>query len=254
MEQIEQKQVTGTQAIDRAADLLVRILDAQNPITLSELVSATGLAKGTTSRILSALERSGLIERGAISGFQVGPVLNQYAIRGGAYASLVSKMTPAMERIAQITRETVNLAVSGHSGIDNIAQVEGDYLLGSRNWVGESVPAHCSAAGKVLLAFGGCALPRTLTAVTTSTITNYAELDEELRKVRDRKYGVIRNELEQGLVAISVPVIGDHGLAIGAVSVSGPTERIQVSDEARIAHLIAQEISQIQRSQHEGAA
>lgn len=251
---MEQKQVTGTQAIDRAADLLVRILDSTEPLTLSELVSATGLAKGTTSRILSALERSGLIERGSVSGFQVGPVLNQYAISGGAYAALVHSMTPVMDRLAQITRETINLAVSGHSGIDNIAQVEGDYLLGSRNWVGESVPAHCSAAGKVLLAFGACSLPRTLTAATTSTITSYAELEEELRKVRERKYAVIRNELEQGLVAISVPVMGEHGIAIGAISVSGPTERIQVSDEARIAHLITQEINQIKRSQHEGAA
>ena len=44
------KPVTGTQSIDRAADLLLRIIDADDPVTLTELVSATGLAKGTTSR------------------------------------------------------------------------------------------------------------------------------------------------------------------------------------------------------------
>ena len=52
------KPVTGTQSIDRAADLLLRIIDADSPVTLTELVTATGLAKGTTSRILSALERA----------------------------------------------------------------------------------------------------------------------------------------------------------------------------------------------------
>jgi len=56
---MEEKPVTGTQSIDRACDLLIRVLSSDDPQTLSELVSVTGLAKGTTARILSALERSG---------------------------------------------------------------------------------------------------------------------------------------------------------------------------------------------------
>ena len=84
---MEDKAVTGTQSIDRACDLLVRILDSQEPQTLTELVSATGLAKGTTSRILNALERAGLLGRGQFGGFEAGPILNQFAVKGGAYAA-----------------------------------------------------------------------------------------------------------------------------------------------------------------------
>lgn len=159
--ELGEKPITGTQSIDRACDLLIRVINSEDPQTLSELVAATGLAKGTTSRILSALERSGLLARSTVGGFEAGPVLNQFAVRGGAYTALIGSLTPAMERIADITHETVSLAVTGHNGIDNIAQVEGSYLLGSRNWVGESVPSHCSAAGKVLIAFGGATVPST---------------------------------------------------------------------------------------------
>lgn len=251
---MEEKTVTGTQSIDRACDLLIRVMNSEDPQTLSELVLATGLAKGTTSRILSALERSGLLGRSPVGGFEAGPVLNQFAVRGGAYTALIGSLTPAMERIADITHETVSLAVTGHSGIDNIAQVEGSYLLGSRNWVGESVPSHCSAAGKVLIAFGGATAPSNLAPRTVDTITDLSVLDEQIRRVREVGYAVIRNELEQGLVAVAIPVMGENGKAMAALSVSGPAERITPGDELHIAQLMRRELSQVHGRKQEGAA
>jgi len=250
-EELGEKPVTGTQSIDRACDLLIRVINSEDPQTLSELVAATGLAKGTTSRILSALERSGLLARSTVGGFEAGPVLNQFAVRGGAYTALIGSLTPAMERIADITHETVSLAVTGHNGIDNIAQVEGSYLLGSRNWVGESVPSHCSAAGKVLIAFGGATVPSTLAPRTT---TDFGLLDQHIRKAREVGYAVIRNELEQGLIAVAIPVLGANGKAIAALSVSGPAERITPGDELHIAQLMRRELNQVQGLQQEGAA
>lgn len=249
-----EKQVTGTQAIDRACDLLVRVMNAEGPVTLTEMVTATGLAKGTTSRILNALDRSGLLSRSAQGGYEAGPVLNHFAIRGGAYSALIDSMTPAMEEIAAFSRETVSLAVAGRDAIDSIAQVDGTYLLGSRNWVGETVPAHCSAGGKVLLAHGALSLPAQLQALTPSTITDATVLDRQLRLVRERGYAVIRNELEPGLVSVAVPVFSPNGKILAAMSVTGPAERITEADEARIAGLMKREIDKSNKPQHEGAA
>ena len=261
---MEDKTVTGTQAIDRACDLLIKVIDADKPQTLSELVSASGLAKGTTSRILNALERAGLLGRSNLGGFIPGPVLNQFAVSGGAYTALVNSVTPAMERIAAQTKETVSLAVIGHDGVDNIAQVEGDYILGSRNWVGESVPRHCSAAGKVLMALAGASAPQELVARTANTITDHKVLEEELRVGRERGYAVIRNELELGLVAIAVPVYNEKGKVVAALSVTGPAERISVDSENQISALMQKELakrdqpdnarSQGARTRQEGAA
>lgn len=248
------KAVTGTQSIDRAADLLLRVIDADAPVTLTELVGATGLAKGTTSRILSALERAGLIERSPRGGFEPGPVLNNFAIRGGAYASLIGAVTPAMEQVAEITRETVSLAVATPRGLNSVAQVDGTYLLGSRNWVGQYVPLHASAGGKVLLAFGVASVPAALDRLTESTVTERAALDRDLRAVRDRGYGVIRNELEPGLVSVAVPVrVG--GSVVAAMSVTGPGERITEGDEPHIAHSMTRSLQLISmNTTHEGAA
>ena len=248
------EKVTGTQAIDRACDLLVRVMNADGPVTLTELVTATGLAKGTTSRILNALDRSGLLARSIHGGYETGPILNHYAIRGGAYAALIDTMTPAMEEIAAVSRETVSLAVAGRDAIDSIAQVDGTYLLGSRNWVGETVPAHCSAGGKVLLAFGALSLPSHLEALTPATITDASVLDRQLRLVRERGYAVIRNELEPGLVSVAVPVFSSNGKILAAMSVTGPAERITEAEEARIAGVMKREIEKSNKPQHEGAA
>jgi IclR family acetate operon transcriptional repressor len=53
----------GTQAVDRAADLLVEILGAEQPLTFTDLQRRSGLAKSTLSRLLSSLERHGLVTR-----------------------------------------------------------------------------------------------------------------------------------------------------------------------------------------------
>src|SRR5260370_26698624 len=54
---------TGTQAIDRAAQLLVRVVESTQPPSVGELAQGAGLPKSTTSRLVSALERQGLIQR-----------------------------------------------------------------------------------------------------------------------------------------------------------------------------------------------
>ncbi len=79
---------TGTQAVDRAARLVTEVVHAPDSVTFTELAAATGLAKSTTSRLLDALERGGLIRRGDDGRFRPGDVFVRYAWRGGAEAGL----------------------------------------------------------------------------------------------------------------------------------------------------------------------
>ena len=89
---------------------------------------------------------------------------------------------------------------------------------------------------------------------TVETITDFAVLDAQIRRAHEVGFAVIRNELEQGLVSISIPVLGDNGKAIAALSVSGPAERITPGDEIHIAQLMRRELSQVHGIQQEGAA
>lgn len=218
---------TGAQAVDRAAALLVRIVEAPAAQTFGALLASTDLPKSTTSRLLNALERRELVQRDLAGGFRPGPVLTRYAQRGGGTADLVVTAQPFLERLGAETGETVNLAVPGRGGVDLIAQVDSQYLLGAVNWVGLRVPAHCSALGKVFLAAGAVSLPPgRLERLTPATITSRTDLAAELDGVRRRGWAMSPEELEVGLVAVAAPVCGEGGAVIAAISVSGPSLRL----------------------------
>lgn len=222
---------TGTQAVDRAAQLLVQVARCREPVSFAELAAASGLAKSTTSRLLTALERNGLVRRDVAGRFSPGQVFVSYASRGGAEADLVSVAQPLLAQLGEETGETVNLGVPRDGGlVEQIAQVDSKYLIGGTNWVGLTVPLHCAALGKVLLAFGAAELPRArLEQRTERTITSRTALAAELAVVRQCGYAVTNEELEPGLVAVAAPVFSgpaEGGTVVAALSVSGPASRL----------------------------
>jgi IclR family transcriptional regulator, acetate operon repressor len=229
---MEHSSPTGTQAVDRAAQLLIQVARHRDPVTFSELATASGLAKSTTSRLLTALERNGLVRRDPAGRFTPGQVFVSYAWRGGAESDLVSVAQPVLAGLGEETGETVNLGVPRDGGlVEQIAQVDSRYLIGGTNWVGLAVPLHCAALGKVLLAFGAAELPGgRLEARTDRTITSRAALATELAVVRGSGYAVTVEELEPGLVAVAAPVFAGGGAVVAALSVSAPASRLRVGE------------------------
>ncbi len=238
--------LTGTQAVDRATSLLIAILNSNKPPLLSELARQLDLPKSTTSRMLGALERQGLIRRDRDGAYLGGDVLMRFASMQNQDSTLVNKMRPILEALAAKTSESVNLAVPGNPGgneLKLIDQVDGQYLLGATNWVGRNVPYHASALGKVLLAFGAAQLPGgNLQSKTSRTITSRSTLSKELDKVRKLGYAIIDSELEEGLVAVAAPVFGPTGLVVAAISISGPDARITKEQLNKFGELIVKEL------------
>jgi IclR family acetate operon transcriptional repressor len=228
MEQQFQTTAPGTQTIDRAAQLLVLILLAERPSGLGELATAAELPKSTASRLLGALERQGLVaQRGARGRFSAGPVLLRFAQRGLADRHLAELAQPHLQALAEASGETVNLAVPGALGVEHLAQVSSRHFLGTGRWVGRHVPYHCTAVGKVLLAFGAAALPDApLEALTEATIIDPERLAEELAAVRRAGMAAAVDELEIGLTAVAAPVRGERGHVVAALTISGPTLRL----------------------------
>ena len=226
----------GTQAVDRAARLLAEVVHSADPMTFTGLSATTGLAKSTTSRLLLALERNGLVRRDDHGRFLPGEMFVSFAWRGGAEAGLVAVAQPFLERLGKATGETINLGVSRNGMVEQIAQVDSTYLIGGTNWIGMSVPLHCSALGKVLLAYGAAQLPPEqpgqpdkpdkLERRTGKTITTEAALRADLAGVRGLGYAVADEELEPGLVAVAAPIYGYDGSVVAALAVSAPASRM----------------------------
>lgn len=216
----------GTQAVDRAAGLLVEILATQETLTFTDLQRRTGLAKSTLSRLLSSLERHELVTRGTDGALRPGAVLNRFAHSGRHYDELIVLASTHLQTLSEATGETINLAVRVGYEVEQIAQVDCTYLMGNVNWVGLRVPLHCSALGKVFLAHGAALPEGRLVRRTPSTIGSRAALVTELEVVRRQGWAVADSELEEGLVALAAPVFGADGAITAALSASGPSVRL----------------------------
>lgn len=228
MEQEFQARAHGVTAVERGADLLVRVLESEEPVALGELASASGIPKSTASRLLSALERRGLVQQDGERGrLRPGPAILRVAERSMLERSLIEVARASLEALGAASGETINLALPGREGVEHVAQVESRHFLGAGQWLGRSVEYHCSANGKIFMAFGRGTLPaQPLTGHTPSTITSPDELRRELERVRRQGIATAVDELEVGLAAMAAPVRGGGGQVVAALSISGPTLRM----------------------------
>src|SRR5437763_16018062 len=104
----EMAEPTGTQAIDRAAQLLVGVVESARPPSVGELAERVGLPKSTTSRLVSALERQGLVQRlGDRGRLTAGPVLLRFAGRDRS-ATLGPLAPPSPRLLAHASGATAN--------------------------------------------------------------------------------------------------------------------------------------------------
>jgi IclR family transcriptional regulator, acetate operon repressor len=218
----------GTAAVDRGADLLLRVLESEQPVALADLASAAGIPKSTASRLVSALERRGLIAQDGQRGrLTPGPAILRVAERSMLERNIVELAAPGLDRLSEASGETINLAVPGHQGVEHLAQVDGVHFLGTGQWLGRTVDYHCTAVGKVFLAYGRAVLPAApIKAHAPHTITDPNRLRAELDTVRRTDCATAIDELEPGLAAMASPVRGARGDVIAALSITGPTLRM----------------------------
>ena len=221
---------SGTQAIDRAAELLVSVVESSRPLGVGELAASSGLPKSTTSRLVGALERRGLVQRAGDRRVAPGPVLLRFAHQDRS-VSLVELALPALRTLAELSGETINLGVPTPLGVEHLAQEDSRHFMGGTNWVGRRVPYNSTANGKVLKAF------------TSRTAEGSA--------IRERGYASAVDELERGLAAIAAPIFGPDGDVVAALSISGPTIRFTRERMLELApHLITQAAQVSERLGH----
>ncbi len=231
----------GTQSIDRAAQVLVHVLETEDPPTVGGLSTRLGLPKSTASRLVGALERQGLIRRDGGGGQLVpGAVLQRYARRETGDAELVERASEALDRLAQASGETINIGVPSLGAVELLDQRDSRHFLGSPNWVGRRVPAHGSALGKVFYAYAALPVPvGPLETLAPHTVPSADELG--LDDVRAHGYAIAVEELEPGLWAVAAPVRDASGAVVAALSVSGPTVRVRRGLLDRLGRLLVDE-------------
>ena len=229
----------GVQSLARAFGVLETLAELGGEAGLSELAAATGLAPGTIHRLVRTLVDLGYLRQLPSRRYTLGPKLvglgETAARQFGRWAQPV-----LAELVAQIG-ETANLAVLDGDQAVYVAQVPSPHSMRMFTEIGRRVPVHCTGVGKALLsalspAESAAVVARTgLPAVTPATITDPTAFAAELEVARARGYVLDEGEQETGVRCVAGPVLGPGS---AAVSVSGPTSRMDDATVARIAPLV----------------
>jgi IclR family transcriptional regulator, KDG regulon repressor len=207
---------------------------AQNPhMGISELARETGIAKSTVFRFLQTLKDLGYIQPLAgDEGFLLTIKLFQLGSHALEYQDLLKLAQPFMERLSDLTHETVHLAVRDEAKIIYIAKIDSRFSLQMRSAIGRTAPLHCTGIGKVLSAWEPVdRLDRIMkdydwTPYTEKTLTNRTIFLEEMERIREAGYAEDREEHEDRIYCIAVPIRNHTGSVIAGISVSQPRFRI----------------------------
>jgi DNA-binding IclR family transcriptional regulator len=213
------------QSLDRALSILDVLRLSEVDLALGDVAARTGLPKSTTHRLLSTLERRGLVARDPIAGtYRLAtktfpPVGAGPGVRG------------ILEDLAARSGETANLGAPIGREVLYVDRADSPHALRWQLGVGSRVPVHCSGMGKAILAFLSPAevsrrLPRRLEAFTENTITSRAILLEELGRIRRRGYALDSEEFMDGVRCVAVPVLGPDREVGHAISLAGPAFRL----------------------------
>lgn len=178
-------------------------------LSLSELARRTGIAKATVHRLGQELLGWGMLER-ADSGYRLGMRAFELGSRVSRLRVLRDVVRPHLEHLRAITRETVHLAVLDGLDVLFVEKIADGPRVAQPSRVAGRLPLHCTATGKVLLAFSPPelldeVLARPLERRTPSTIVVPSLLREQIRAVRETGHAVESEETAAGYCSTAVP-------------------------------------------------
>ena len=225
--------VTGVpgaiQSVERAAAVLRILGGAGRPLRLSEIADALDLPKPTIFGLVRTLRDVGFVHQDrATSDYSLGPGLRNLHESGLDPNDLRSHAMNWSDALASRTRLEVHIGFPDPDGARIVHHVFRPGGSVQQLRIGEVLPFHASALGKIMLGFvaGTPSSPRQLERYTPCTLVNRAALDAELHRIRARGWSSEGSELIPGIGALAVPLRGYGGIGVGALAVTGPVEKV----------------------------
>ena len=219
----------------RAIALVEAVAAASTPLYLDELIQATGIARATAYRLIAVLSASGvLLKEPRGRGYSAGRRLTSLALSLMSNAAFRNDRHSILQALVAQIGETCNFTTLDAGSVLYIDRVEAAWPLRLSLQPGSRTPIHATSSGKLYLALMpsvqrrrflvGAPIPR----FTEKTITDPAELEADLKRVRKSRVGVDDEGYLAGLVSVAVPVYGLRRTVIGTVSVHAPKARLSL--------------------------
>jgi len=235
----------AVQSLMRALSLLDELAENDDGLPLTTLARSVGLPPSSAHRLLTTLQRKRFVRFDqATMAWRIGV---QAFVVGAAFArsrEVATLAMPYMRQLMEKTGETVNLYVVNGGHAICIAQVQSRQVLRAISRPGGGLPLEQSAAGKAILA-------RMTKGQVEDVLSKHASADSkrssagrlrklhaELGRIRARGYSLDDEQVATGLRCIAAPVLDEHGAALAAVSIAGPTSRLTDHRLSRLAETV----------------
>ena len=214
-------------AVERAVAVLDELAREPTPLGTNELARRIRVNPSTASRLLATLEGAGLVEQVPASGrYRLGLRLLELGNAALGRLDLRTVARPYLEELVAKTGETATLSVPGERDAITVDFVQSGSSVQSVATLGRPSVAHATAAGKVLLAFGGVPLPAgRLERFTPRTFTDPRRLAAEVERVRAQGWAEAAGERERDLNATAAPSFGADGRLAALLGIQGPEGR-----------------------------
>lgn len=215
------------------ADAILGAFDAaHSDMSLSGIIARTRLPKSSVYRAIEKMLELGWLQHSG-SRYSIGNRLFELATLSRLRMGLREAALPFMQDLYEATHETVHLAVREGDHVLYAEKISGHRPVTELSRVGGRMPTHCTAVGKVLLAFAppGVAdivIKGRLEGRTPATITEPSTLRAELDKVRAEGVGYDREECDLGMVCVAAPVFGPDHTCVASMSIAGPANGLRV--------------------------
>ncbi len=230
-------------SVEKAIDVLFHLHRQPGAQGVTAVGRALGLPKSSAHRLLAALGARGLVERDARGQYRPGMGLVALGLGALEREPVLAVAMPVLEEEAEALGETVFLVGARAGRPVVLGKAEGTGFLRAAPRVGESVPVHATAVGKLFLAFGAgsVAAPEgALERFTARTRASAATLEREVRRARERGFAENREEWIPGLAVIAAPILrripgrSDPKMA-AALAVAAPAARLEALGPANVA-------------------
>ena len=219
--------------LNKTFSILEILLKHDSAMNMTEISEKLGLYPSTIHRILDTLKYWGYVEQNTnTQKYQLGLKLLELGMAKLHQIDLVREVTPYLKALVKQYNETVHLGVLEEGEVLYLAKEESSQTIRMISYIGKRAPLHCTALGKVLLAYMSeeerkkILEEKELPRLTKNTITDKGELEKELDKIREQDFALDREENEKDVRCIGAPIRNYKGKVIAAISISSPIFRI----------------------------
>lgn len=238
-------------SVEKACDILLSYNEGNLEYGITELSKKLDLTKSTVHKLLITLEHKGLVVQNQENGkyslsVRIFELASYYLNKIDVHATV----KPHMEELAEEFKETVHFGVLDENQVVYIEKIEGKQSVNIYSKIGRRSPLHCVGVGKAILAN----LPQErfeeivnqdLAKYTNHTITEPLKLERELNRIRENGYAIDDEEYEEGIRCVAAPVKNLEGKLIGAMSVTGPANRMTNEKLHDIASVLLENVKAI---------